>query len=275
MKIYLATTNLLDLSHFYEYASEAEQEQFRVLFSYHYIQTNSLEEQLSRYFPHPYPELFLDSGAYSAMTKGAPLSVKAYGTWLKDNQEHISLYANLDIIRNAEKTWENQRILEEEFGLSPLPVFHVSEDWKYLERYLEKYQYIALGVAGTRYHQYFPWLVKCFQIAGKRAVFHGFGITTWNVLTAFPWKSADSTSWCSGFQYGIVVIFDEQQGVFKRIRLGDKNWGVYAPAIRRLGFDPGDFSNLTRNTRKLNCAISLISFVRAQKWLERRWQIHA
>ena len=57
----------------------------------------------------------------------------------------LSVYAHLDDKNSQEKTMENLKIMEEEYGLKPLPVFHVSsKNWDLLEK-CSKYDYIALG----------------------------------------------------------------------------------------------------------------------------------
>lgn len=245
---------------------------WRVLLSWYYYQKADLDEVFSKYLVRPYPELFLDSGAFSAFMQGVTISLSDYAAWIKKYQHLITLYANLDVIKDAESTWRNQQRLEQEYGLSPLPVFHVSEPWDMLERYLATYPYIALGVAGTRSHVYMPWLVKCFKMAEGRAVYHGFGITTWEVLKAFPWYSVDSSSWGQGFRFGNVPVFDERQGKFIKVQLGDyQSCYAYAWLIRSYGFDPSDFAHRSRGYRQHICALSALSYMKAEHWLTKRW----
>ena len=83
-------------------------------------------------------ELFVDSGAYSAHKRGVSIDIQEYIAYLQDNKDYIDVYANLDVIGDPEATLENQKIMEEA-GLSPLPCFHMGEDWKYLHLYVEHY----------------------------------------------------------------------------------------------------------------------------------------
>lgn len=244
----------------------------RVLLSYWYYKDTDLDAMFAKHFTPPYPEVFADSGAFSAYTQGATIRVDEYATWLHRHKHLFSTYANLDVIKNAEKTWENQQRLEQQFGLAPLPVFHVLENWSYLDRYIEQYPYIALGVAGTRSQVYMPWLVQCFKRAQGKAVYHGFGITTWAVLKSFPWYSVDSSSWGQGFRFGGVPIFDSGSGRFFKIQLGNHQ-SCYARAalLRSLGFDPADFADRRRNDRKKICALAALSYIKAEQWLQKRW----
>lgn len=246
---------------------------WRMLLSYYYFRKINLSEWLAANFSRPYPEIFLDSGAYSAMTQGASINLAEYASYIRAHQHVLSVYANLDVIKDAEATWRNQQRLEHDYGLSPLPVFHVSEPWQYLEKYIERYSYIALGVAGNRYTVYMPWLVKCFKLAHCRAVYHGFGITSWTPLTSFPWYSVDSSTWGAGFRFGEVPVFDRTSHKIVRIDLGSHQQSYrYASYLRSIGFDAASLSNRAVNTPRINCAIAAISYLEAEKWLTQRWR---
>jgi len=146
-------------------------------------------------------KLFLDSGAFSAFTKGAKINLLDYINFIKANKTHIHIYANLDVIGNHEATRANQ-VKMEEAGLNPLPVFHLGSPMKDFEEYCEKYDYVAIG-GMVPYHSkrkiLIPFLNHCFRIAKKhKTKLHGFGMTDLNLVKAFPFFSVDSTSWKIG-----------------------------------------------------------------------------
>ena len=242
----------------------------RILLSYWYYKDVDLDTLFAKYFSEPYPDVFADSGAYSAMTQGVKITPRAYSEWLKRYDHLFTAYANLDVIKNAEQTWKNQQILEE-MGLQPIPAFHVLEDFSWLEQYVEQYPYIALGVAGMQGRGgLMAWLVKCFKIAEDKAVFHGFALTSWKVMRSFPWYSVDSSSWGQGFRYGQVPIFDTRRGSFVKLSLGDYDaWRKHGALVREMGFDPLDFADRERNDRAKICAISALSYMMAEQWLRR------
>lgn len=220
---------------------------FRMLLSYHYFRTINIHELLDDKFPtDPAPEVFADSGAYSALTQGAAIDVHEYGTWAARFQDRFRVIANLDVIGDGEHsaagTWENQRILEDGYGLRPLPVFHAGEPWSALDRLLEHgYTYIALGgLVGRPAAAVMPWLVKCFKLAQGRVVYHGFGLTSWQAMSSLPWYSLDSSSWGSGYRYGLIRLYDDRSKRMVQIDIGHLRRGVYKYAylIRALGFDP-------------------------------------
>jgi hypothetical protein len=162
--------------------------------------------------------VFADSGAFTAHTQGADIDVGDYGRWLSANAEHFTTYANLDVIGDPVATAVNQRILEDEHGLTPLPVFHGGEPWEALDTLIaDGYRYIALGglVAVSDKVLARKFLVRCFQIgADAGVVFHGFGQTDQWMLRSLPWYSVDSTTWLNGAKYGLVYLWDDQRGRF-------------------------------------------------------------
>lgn len=254
----------------------------RILLSYHYYRNTDLDGLFATYFSEPYPDVFADSGGFSAMTQGVDIDLDDYAGWLQRWGHLFNTYANLDVIGDAEATLLNQQRLEDK-GLSPLPVFHTGEDWQYLERYIEQYPYVALGgmVPYMRFpNKIMPWIIRAFRLAREgdnvRTVFHGFGATAWKVIRDLPWYSVDSSSWGTGFRYGRVPLFEAARGRFVNLSLGDhRSCYQYAPLIREMGFDPADFADRARNDRAKICAISALSYMRAEQWLrERHGEIH-
>lgn len=120
-------------------------------------------------------------------------------------------YVNLDIIYNAEESFENQQYMESN-GLRPIPVFHYGEDFKWLEHYVNNYDYIGIGgVAGGITLQQFV------QSLGNRAFeyishtnpgikVHGFAVTSISLMQRFSWYSVDSTTWLKHAAYGNVMV---------------------------------------------------------------------
>lgn len=158
--------------------------------------------------------LFIDSGAFSAFTQKISIDITEYIKFLKDNQHVIDIYANLDVIGDAEATYQNQLIMEKA-GLTPIPTFHMNEDFKYLELYINKYNYIALGgmakVNRSNKTILYKWLDKCFSLicdeqGYPKVKVHGFAATSISIMVRYPWYSVDSTSWILASRYGIIYI---------------------------------------------------------------------
>lgn len=228
---------------------------YRVLLSYHYFRNTDLDEAMAKSFGDgPYPEVFADSGAYSAWKLGAAIDVNEYAAWVKRWSHLFTTYANLDVIGDAEQaaadTAMNQRVLEE-VGLKPLPVFHAGEPWSALDQLLDAgYDYIGLGgLVGRRAKAIAPWLVEVFTKAEGRAVFHGFGLTNLKLSRSFGFYSLDSTTWANGHRYGEVQLWDDRARSFLKLSRAystdaETHDEVYrhADLLRKHGGDPSHFA---------------------------------
>lgn len=175
-------------------------------------------------------ELFLDSGAYSAWAQGKEIDIQKYIEFIKDNINVIDIYANLDVIGNAEATWKNQLIMEKA-GLNPLPVFHYGEDIKWLKKLLDKqYSYISLGgMVPISTGDLFVWLGELFSnyLTDKHGMpivkVHGFGLTSLRLMLKYPWYSVDSTSWVVTGRMGSIYIPRYRNGQWI---YGEDSWKV-------------------------------------------------
>lgn len=271
INLYLATLHPQEYSQTHQLAKTIAPELplSGILLSYHYCKGISIADALSCFGETP-PAVFLDSGAFSMMTQGIPIDLACYARYIQENMTSIIVYANLDVIKQAEQTYRNQRALEQ-YGLTPLPVFHVGEPFSYLDAYVKAYPSIALGVAGTSYHVYMPWLVKCFAHIPQETRVHGFGITAWDALSAFPWYSVDSSSWNRAGRFGRFLLFDEKKKCLQEMYVG-KHESAYkrARALRQFAIDPAQLAANTKTSHQLANALSLIAFEQAFTWLEQR-----
>lgn len=179
-----------------------------ILESYHYIQKQSLVDKLRR----DKARVFLDSGAYSAFTKGIAVDLDAYCAYIRRNADIIEISSVLDAIGDPKQTWLNQQAMEAR-GVRPLPCFHYGEDERYLEAYLEEYDYISLGgLVPISTPQLIMWLDRIWDIylcgADRRAKVkvHAFGITNFQTLRRYPWYSVDSTLWLQSAANGILIL---------------------------------------------------------------------
>jgi len=177
-----------------------------------------------------FKNVFLDSGAFSAATIGVNINVNDYINYLKNNAQYLTIYACLDVIGNAEATSMQQLYMESQ-GVTPLPVFHLSQNTNYesFDKMCEKYDYIALGGVAKmtrdviRLTKHFD---KIFTIIGKhlkqgrKIKTHGFGVTSQWLLEKYPFYSVDSTSWIAGQQYGNIYYWKNKK--LRSIHYSDK-----------------------------------------------------
>ena len=164
-------------------------------------------------------ELFLDSGAFSAKYQNVKIDIHKYIAFIQENQNIIDVYANLDEIGSAKKTFENQKIMEKE-GLTPLPVYHLEDPIDYLHYYVNNYNYICIGgmARGATANIRTEFLDECFKIVCDtpdklhKCKVHGFGLTSLALMLRYPWYSVDSTSWVVTGRMGSIYIPRREHG---------------------------------------------------------------
>lgn len=169
----------------------------------------------------PESKLFVDSGAYTAYTKGISIDVDDYIEYINSISDKLTIFAQLDTIPgrfNQPKTkedklnaprlsWENYLYMRKHLYEPDklLPIFHQGEDYKWLINMLEwtdengnHIPYIgvspAVDVPGLE-----TFLDTSFDIIEKSSnpnvKTHAFGMTQLKILEMYPYTSADSTSW--------------------------------------------------------------------------------
>lgn len=186
-------------------------------------------------------KVFLDSGAFSFYraiilegrrkgnrnydffeTKEFWDFVDSYAEYIKKNKKLIDTYVNVDAISNPAITWKVQKYLEDTHKLNPLPVFHIREDFKYLKRYIDNYDYIGISGVGNGISKEF-WIstfadpvfnVICDKKGFPKVKVHGFSMTSPDLLIKYPFYSCDSSSWMQFGKYGLIVVPKKKEGKF-------------------------------------------------------------
>ena len=150
-------------------------------------------------------EIMLDSGGFSAWSKGQEIDIYKYIDYIKKNK--IELYFNLDVIGDVEGTKRNQKIMEDN-GLNPIPVFHYGEPFEYLDWLVERYDYIGLGgTVGKSVKTREEFFDEVFKRHPNKD-YHGLGVTAKSLVEKYNWFSADSTLWLNPFKNKKVVTID-------------------------------------------------------------------
>jgi len=185
-------------------------------------------------------KVFLDSGAYSwdqfITKKGETVTeakemeyLEQYIAFIKEYEDRLYDYANLDFVGNPEKSLRMLRHMEAS-GIKPVPVFHYHADlgspdkkamhFGFLKEMLQEYDYIALGggVSGglnsKKYIERFgDEVFRLIHEVGKDTKVHGFGITSVPLMFQYPWFSVDSTTWLQIAAYGKIFVpkYDHNQ----------------------------------------------------------------
>lgn len=184
-----------------------------LLESYHYVDEQKYVDNMRR----DGKRVFLDSGAFSAMTLGVEINIQEYCSYIQRNrdillfEDGVLMASVLDGIGDPLKTWNNQQHMEY-LGAKPLPCFHYGEDERYLEHYVTNYPYITIGgMVGKARKQLEIWLDRIwskFLIDGNgkpKLKVHAFGVTTVSLMEDYPWHSCDSSSWIQSAAFGSII----------------------------------------------------------------------
>lgn len=220
----------------------------RVLTSFHYfrgVDMAGLVTELGEAYGGDV-HVFADSGAFSAVTTGATIALPDYTAWLHQWQHLFTTMAGLDVIGDHEATARNTSALHTA-GLPALPTFHIGSPWPVLEDLCSRHPYIALGGMVPyfqRPREVMRWLIHAFRIAAHTgSVFHGFGQTNHNAVTALPFYSVDSSTWSSGMRFGHMKLWDDRHHRLIELDPGDvKAARSHARLLRSHGADPLTFA---------------------------------
>ena len=168
-------------------------------------------------------KLIVDSGAFSAWTRGVTIDVDAYIEWLNERSDYITAAGQMDVIPGhikngatfedtlhaAEGTWENYIYMRQRLKNPDilLYTFHIGEPIKFLKNALEwtdehgnKIKYMALGgMVGKPRQARDQFLQMCyteiFRSSNPNVKVHAFGMTDLELCKKYPITSADSTTW--------------------------------------------------------------------------------
>ncbi len=185
-----------------------------ILESYHYVNKQSFIDKMRR----DKAKVFLDSGAFSAWSKGVDIDLPAYCRYIQDNEDIIRTEGDavmasvLDSIGDDLGTYQNQMRMEKH-GVRPLPCFHYGEDPRYLQLYAANYSYITLGgMVAQSTKDLLIWLDEIWEKyltdgAGRPITkVHAFGVTTPILMKKYPWFSVDSSSWVQVAANGSILF---------------------------------------------------------------------
>ena len=178
------------------------------------------------------PDLFLDSGAFTAWTKGTKIDLDAYADFALAHRDVFTVVANLDVIpgapgaaaptsaaveRAAAQGWEHYEHLRRRFAGCPftlLHAYHYGEDSRWLKKLMDQAEYLAVGGIATpglttgAKRAFLDGIMPLLTDDAGRPVrrFHGFGVTGLSLMRRYPWYSVDSTSWLMATRFGSVHV---------------------------------------------------------------------
>ena len=136
--------------------------------------------------------LMLDSGAFSAWQSGHEIKLESLTR--ETMHPRWSESVSLDVIGSWRGSMQNA-IAMRALGSPAMPVFHVNDPWETLDRYCDNWPKVGLGgMVGRDRSDVLRWVEQVFRRRWPHR-FHAFGRTEKPLTMAYPFHSADSTSW--------------------------------------------------------------------------------
>ena len=226
-------------------------------------------------------KLFIDSGAWSAHSKGKEVDIDDYIYFLNSYDDYFYIYAELDkipgkfrCIKTVEEklkapiiSWDNYLYMKDRVKSRDklLPVFHQGENFKWLKNMLEyKHEdtqnhipYIGISPANdSSVAGKIAFIEECFNIIknsnNPNVKTHAFGMTSLKVLEKYPFTSADSTSYLQSAingniftKYGYLNISNRRPYKDNVIFLNDKT--LLLSEVEKYGYTIDELSSNSNN----------------------------
>jgi len=172
--------------------------------------------------------LMLDSGAFSAWMRKKEVDLETYIEFILKHDDDIDYVVGLDVIPStygaesvtsleqeeaARKGWHNY-LATIERGVAAdkvIHVFHQGESFKWLKKAISKMDYIGLSPANDcPTKSKIRFLDECMNYVCTNGEpdlkFHGFGITSTEIMKRYPFYSIDSSSWVTFSRHGTMLI---------------------------------------------------------------------
>lgn len=200
-----------------------------MLFSYAYMRSvgtgwSRSRDILRKVVPAlaPYMDVMIDSGAFTNQgevlkanlqgKEGYRISVEEYIDACQEWKDVAWAYVQLDEIGDPKATRKNlDRMVAA--GLRPMPVYTRGEDMIELLDMIEVNPRVCFGGMVGSKGAYAPYIMaQAYEITDGKILSHALG---WNHLPEalqLPIASNDSSSYCQGGRFGVVMSFDREKG---------------------------------------------------------------
>lgn len=202
---------------------------------------------------NPSMKLFVDSGAFSAYTKGKEIDLDDYIAYLNEYGKYFNVMVQVDYIPGKSNvvqdrqvyldapriSWENFLQMRERLDKSLwdrfIPVFHEGEDFRWLENMLtykdaDGNPLAYIGISPHTETTTDRRLVFCKEVFRRikrlnpQVKTHGFGMTALNILQYIDFTSVDSTTWLKGAIYGTILV--HRHNKLAAMNVGERTTGA-------------------------------------------------
>lgn len=245
------------------------------LVSYHYYRK---DEHMAALAATGRLRMIGDSGAFSAMSLGSPISLDEYAAWCHRWADHLYWRASLDVIGDPHGTLRNWRILRDKHQLATVPTVHIGTDLSWFDVYArEGVDYVGLGgLVGKPQPTVLRWVVHALRYCRERHPqmrFHAWGQAGRKFLDSVPVYSADSSGALGqAYRYGRLRIFDPGTARDHAVALdGGRDVIALGPVLRRYyGVDPHEIRTSHAGNRGTLIRLAAASVQQYAAWLQKR-----
>lgn len=217
----------------------------RVLLSFAYRGAVTTDDSLA--YGGSTADFLIDSGAFTAFTKGEKIDRVEYCEWLLKEAKYITHAAALDVIGDWKASAKNYEWMLNRLGdkVKILPAWHLGSPLEELDRLCRETDYMAIGGCVPYSKQpkvLMRHLIQAHKVAAKHGTkLHGLGITGRETMTRLPWHSVDSSAWQSGHRFGGMILSD-RRGQQRTINIGKPLPVEDKALVRAYGGDPARVS---------------------------------
>jgi hypothetical protein len=221
-----------------------------------------------------------DSGAFSAMSLGAPVNIDRFIEWGVKWQKNLCWIASLDAIGDTAQSWKNYKYIRGA-GLDAVPTIHYGTEPSELDRYADEgVDFVGLGgMVGRKSERQrlMRWTLGVFRYArdnhpGMR--FHGWGATHNDLVMSLPWYSVDSSGFTSAYRFGRLSLFNPATAKMVTAEMNGQDIYRHADLVRReYKINPALIAESTPATRRLLVRTSVKSVQKLEDFLRARHKV--
>jgi hypothetical protein len=235
-----------------------------MLLSYHYLGSKDLS-YLAQVMNHGVTWI-LDSGGFTAFTKGKEIDLQEYINWLHRTTKSSAApwkYFALDAIGDPVKTMSRYEEMRKQ-GLNPIPIFTRGGTREELEHYFASSDVVALGglVATKGNKAYINGIMKW---VGNRKV-HLLGFTPHKFLVRYKPYMVDSSTWHTTQKFGNLILYagNGRLLTIRQPQVNEKTKVWLEPILREFGSSVRELRNPKnwRGGRSIAAMITKTSFVK-------------
>lgn len=246
------------------------------LVSYHYFRDDTIMDKATA---GGYLRLIGDSGAFSAYSQGATITLGEYAAWCHRWADKLMWRASLDVIGDPALSLANWRALRDTHGLATVPTIHCGTDPSWIGAYATAgCDFIGLGgMVGRSRPVMMRWATAMIRYARRHhphVRFHAWGQAGRTFLDALPVFSADSSRSAVAYRYGQLHLFDPATGRSFNIKMdGSPAVNAHGRLLRTVyGVDPADVRTSHAGNRRLLIQMAAVHTQLYAAWLQKRHQ---